>query len=230
MKRFILLFLAMVMILPLSACGGADLYTDYWMLSDGSQNSENDHLLNQAISDGAAFQFTKEGDIRMHIGSSVYEGKAIITDLGKGKYLYDSDFQYLNGKLNFDIKKDTMTVYRDYETPEEGQTFIRVEKPDYELKPSSFRQVDDNLTGYWYSDIYLDSYEFFEDGTAVYNIDQSMVYGYKFTVDYVYSTQDGVLNLSYHDGTAVTQYPEQYYTISDDILYIGENMYYRTEK
>lgn len=159
--------------------------------------------------------FTEDCKIRITRGSVYMQGDVTYGIDTEGTHRYFSDFYYMAGELQYVVEGDTAIFVRDDGVT---QTLKKVDYKAPELGVYENFDAENPLVGTWYNEEYQDSYTFKEDGTAVYELnDTENVCLYH--IDYTYMEDNGYICLTYDAGNG-SEHSKDAYTITDDTLNI----------
>ena len=236
MKKFLALLTAVLLLLSFTACNnaGESATSDEYPYGTvvGGEISWSDTKADSAIvgswqledeSQIEYYVFTEDCKVMVVRGSVSWEGSAAYGIDKDGVRSYFSEFQYLYGQLTYTIKGDTLT-FLDLDGSTQVLKHTSYVAPELKV-PEDFK-VDKNLVGYFYNEEYKDSYQFLDDGRAVYVMDLTDDQGYLSRCNYTYSVKDGEITLNYHDGKDYGKETFDY-TVDSTTLDIGGNTYTR---
>lgn len=169
------------------------------------------------------YLFTEDCKIRITRGSVYMQGDVTYGIDTDGNHKYFSDFYYMAGELDYVVDDETAIFIR-----EDGvtQTFKKIDYTAPELAVYEDFNADNPLVGTWYNEEYNDSYTFNEDGTAVYEMnDTENVCLYH--IDYTYMESDGYMLLTFDAGEGVDESKDSYKITGDTLNIIGLGEYTR---
>ncbi len=232
MKRFLSIVFVVLLVLSLGACNGGTVTTqpstaeptfeiDWSVIPDseivGAWEPED------SVS-GEYVLFTDDGKLRVVHGTIVFDADIKYGEDGYGNKSIYTEGNYLYGQWVYVIKGDKLIVKY---SEDEVKSFNRIEYTPVNLQTKEDFVKDDALVGKWLNKQYMDSYEFTEDGFAIYHQDiEDGIYVYESEIKYSYTVKDNVITLYYQDNDHVEESQTVEYRIDGTKLLLDDYDYY----
>lgn len=231
MKRLFAIILAFVMVFSLAACNGSG-DTDTTTASQSyeikwSYVPDNDLVGAWVPADNSTNEcvlFTDDAKLRVAFGTVVFDSTLNYGVDGYGNKSCYTEGSYLYGQWTYKIDGDTLTInYSDGD-----KVFKRTEYTPITIEAKKEFVKNDKLVGKWLNKMYMDSYEFTEDGYAIYRQEyDDGINVYETEVKHAYTVDGNKINLYFYktnDKTEVVETKE--FTIDGTRILIGEADYY----
>ncbi len=234
MKRLFALILVCVLVFSLGACKPDDTTVTEPATDAPTYEIDWSNLPDYEIVgawepedsvNGEYILFTDDGKLRVVYGTVVFDATIMYGKDGYGNKSAYTEGNYLYGQWTYTIEEDTLTItYLEGEV----QKFNSIEYTPITLETKEDFVKNDALVGKWTNKMYADSYEFTEDGFAIFRqtLDDG-VYVYETEVKHAYTVDNNEITLYYYktnDNTEVTE--TLTYTIDGTKLVVGEADYY----
>ncbi len=231
MKRFFSLILVALLVMSLGACkpGDTDTTTDKASYEINWSNLPDYEIVGawepeDAVNDEYVL-FTDDGKLRVVYGTIVFDAGIKYGEDGYGNKSAYTEGNYLYGQWTYTVKDDTLTInYSEDQT----QVFNKIDYTPITLEAKEDFVKNDALVGKWMNKQYQDSYEFTEDGFAIFRQKlEDGVYVYETEIKHAYTVKDNVITLYFYqanDNKEITQTTE--FTIDGTKIVIGEADYY----
>lgn len=246
MKRLIAILLAIFMVLSLVACnddnpGGneteptdsASYEIDWQTLPDNDIIGAWEPTEDSAVSNEVVL-FTMEGIMRVVYGTIVFDADITYGEDGYGTKSAYTQSSYLYGQWSYTIENGVLTIqYPSYDSETGEATFTEkvfnsVSYTPITLIAKEDFAKEDSLVGTWTNSTYGDSYQFTEDGYAIFNLAvDDGVYLYDTEIKYCYTVEGNEITFYYYDTNGGEETSETFeYSIDGTKLFVGESDYY----
>ncbi len=234
MKRLFAILLVCVLVLSLGACKPDDTTTTQPSTGEATYEIDWTNLPDQEVVgawepaepvNGEYVLFTDDGKLRVVYGTVVFDASIKYGKDGYGNKSAFTEGTYLYGQWTYTVEEDTLTVtYPD----EKVQTFSRINYTPITLKAKEDFVKNDALVGKWINNAYADSYEFTEDGFAVFRQKlEDGIYVYETEIKHAYTVNDNEITLYFYKTNDNTETTETLtYTIDGTKIVLGEADYY----
>lgn len=235
MKKFLSILLVCMLVFALGACNnngdtdttqeptGEPTYEINW-----STLPDSDIVGAYAPADsdsGEYVLFTDDGKLRVVYGTAVFDADIQYGEDGYGNKSAYTEGNYLYGQWTYTIEDNTLTVYY---SDEQTNVFNRINYTPITLEAKEDFVKDDRLVGKWLNYQYGDSYEFTEDGYAIFHQDvDDGIYVYETEIKHTYTVNGDEVTFYFYqsnDGEEVED--SATVTIDGTKLLIGESDYY----
>lgn len=205
MKRFFSLILAVLFVFALCACDGGNSNETTGTTAEPTYEIDWSDVPDSEIVgawepedsvSGEYVLFTDDGKLRIVHGTIVFDASIKYGVDGYGNTSAYTEGNYLYGQWVYVLKGDKLIVKY---SEDEVKTFNRVDYTPVTLQTKEGFVKDDKLVGKWLNKQYADSYQFTEDGFAIYHQDiEDGIYVYDSEIKYSYTVKDNVITLYYY--------------------------------
>ncbi len=234
MKKLFAIFLVSLLVLSLGACKPGNTTTDPVSTGEGSYEINWSNLpdtdvvgawkAEDSVNDEYVL-FTDDGKLRIVYGTVVFDASISYGVDGYGNKSAYTEGNYLYGQWTYRIDGDKLTI--DY-SEDETKVFNRTDYTPITLEAKADFVKNDELVGKWLNKAYGDSYEFTEDGYAIFRQKvEDGVYAYETEIKHAYTVDDDEITMYfYSDNSGEEVQDSATFSIDGTKILIGNNDYY----